>query len=742
MNTLSPWAIAAKSALASTKELPIYAAQLGHLQVDLQIASGSLWARCKNEIGEVAFRIAYSPDHALELKRKLIKDQQVTLTLTSIIGNYRVEVKMSEDVGFPILQYHTTFTPTANLLVPFWPRDIVFPGSTSYHPTGEIHVRQVGTRSGQLHFTLKNPELGSIFYLQNLTALADYNEDTHTSAGNLVGGEWPEIGLALPPTADKPLQKGKKYTLTDAIIVFDKAMAENEAALTTQYLDLLAAAYLKLPRPQTKYYEWQDILQKGLHDLMNSPGCWSQVAGNHYLNAYVCDYETPPEIMVQLAVLLPLVDYVEWSHDTLPVMKTIKNNLPEFWDQKLKTIVRWLPAAADQLKGEEEQKLPMVMDSWYLNHPLLNLSRLALKGDQVAAKLFLDSLPYAIKVAKHFEYNWPVFYKMDTLEVVKLETKEGEGGQHDVAGLYAHVVLQAYELTGESKYLKEAERAAQSLKGKGFKLFYQANNTAFAAGALLRLYKHTKKQDYLDLSYLCLAGVFQNCQLWDCNYGYGKHLPTFFALFPLSDAPYTAVYEEQEVFCALHNYLEHAKGVDILRSVKLLCNEYIRNLINRAPYYYPTMLSDDMLSEDVKMGEVDRNIYIALEDLQDGWEQSGQVGQEVYGAGNAFGILPRHYHKIKDQDFMLYADYPITGLKVGASSATFDLGGIAEISCRLRILPAKAEKLVFQLSSGKTVLTDKKTKEGHLEFVLLGNQKLELSWSDGAVGQKPGNKKK
>jgi len=86
------------------------------------------------------------------------------------------------------------------------------------------------------------------------------------------------------------------------------------------------------------------------------------------------------------------------------------------------------------------------MDSWYLHHPLLNLSRLALKGNKVAEKLFLDSLEFAIKVARHFKYHWPVFYKMDTLEMVKAETKPGEGGEKDVAGLYAHIMLQAWNL--------------------------------------------------------------------------------------------------------------------------------------------------------------------------------------------------------------------------------------------------------------------------------------------------------
>ena len=156
--------------------------------------------------------------------------------------------------------------------------------------------------------------------------------------------------------------------------------------------------------------------------------------------------------MVQLAVLLPLLDYVEWSGDDLAVMKKIKDGLPDFYNEKLGTIMRWHPKAEGQLTGDEEQKQPMVMDSWYLHHPLLNLSRLALKGDEAAEKLFLNSLEFAIKVAHKFNYEWPVFYKMDTLEIVKEETQPGKGGEKDVPGLYAHVMLQAWELTGEEAF--------------------------------------------------------------------------------------------------------------------------------------------------------------------------------------------------------------------------------------------------------------------------------------------------
>jgi hypothetical protein len=39
------------------------------------------------------------------------------------------------------------------------------------------------------------------------------------------------------------------------------------------------------------------------------------------------------------------------------------------------------------------------VDSWYLYHPLMNLARLALNGDERARDLFLRSIDFGIKAA-------------------------------------------------------------------------------------------------------------------------------------------------------------------------------------------------------------------------------------------------------------------------------------------------------------------------------------------------------
>jgi len=734
MNGLTPWAISAGSDLADPIS-SLFEAQSGNFEFKIHNTLDSLWiTTILPEGGRADFRAAFSPGGDIKVENLKESEGTFKIVLSSSIGQLLVTISIDQQTEIPVLRYTTILKPAKDTSIPFWPRDIIFNSHNGSPETtkGKIHAGQAGTRTGFIYMSQTVPKSCTLLYHQNLTALAGYCDQTETSAADTVGGTWPELGFALP-AAKKALAANTEYIINDAYVAFDPELPADEPAVNRQYLDLLGRIYLLLPKPETHYKHWPDILINGLKDLIENPGCTVQVAGHKFFNAYVSDYETPPEIMVQLAVLLPLLDYTEWSGDKIEVMKEIKEGLPLFYDKKLGTIMRWLPAAEDKLKGEEEQKVPKVMDSWYLHHPLLNLSRLALKGDETAKTLFFDSLDYAINVAHHFKYQWPVFYKMDTLEVIKAETAEGKGGEKDVAGLFAHIMLQAYELTGEKRFLNEAEKSAKTLKGYGFEIFYQANNTAFSAGALLRLFKITQNETYLDLSYMCVASIFRNVQIWDCNYGYGKNFPKFFSLFPLNDAPYTAVYEEQEVFCALHDYLEHAEGVAILPSVHLLIAEYIRYLIDRAVYYYPAMLPKEMLAEKPKVGEVDPNLWIALEDLQDGWEQSGTVGQEVYGAGNAFGILPRHYLRVEGEEFMVYVDYPTAGFNMAkGKNIHFTILGNESISCRLMIVKTGNKKLPdFVIKTGKTKekLKGKIVKNGHIEYSLTGNKVVSISWS-------------
>ena len=731
---ISPWAAAIADKF-NDQDLPhIYQKIVGPYTYSVHNIGDSLWLTITwPSGGRIALRMAYSPNSDIRIKRISEKDEQVTISIDAVIGSYTVKLETSREPT-PVLRYTTTLKPSADLFIPFWPRDIIAlnKDGNDKQPGGKVHANQWGTRTGFVYFNIERPKSGSVYYVQNLTALAEYCQETETSGADTVGGQWPELGFALPPAIKKALPAGKEFIISDGFLALSEDVPADELEMSRQFMDLLAAVYLRLPLPETQYHNWPDILHKGLNDLENSHGCWSHAGGHDYLNAYVSDYDTPPEIMVQLAVLLPMHEFSLWNESELPAVKKILEGLSAFYDAELGTINRWLPAVMDQLDESEEQLKPYVMDAWYLHHPMVNLARMALEGDKTCCKLFLDSLDYMIKVAHHFKYKWPVFYDMKTLDIIKGEKQPGKGGEGDVAGLYAFVMLHAWDLTKDDRYLNEAKKAGKSLLGLGFGLFYQANNTALAAKAMMRLWSITKDKVFLDLSLLCITNIFRNMQLWDCNYGYGKHYSTFFAVFPLSDAPYRAAYEEAEVFACVHNYLELDTDGDLPDSVSLLLAEFTRYIVQRAAFYYPPNLPKEMLSEEVKMGQVDPKLWIALEDLHDGWEKSGKVGQEVYGAGVAFGIVPRHYLKVPGEQFLIFCDYPTAKFSKKGKTVSFDVKGDNRLTCRMMIVKMEKHALpkfnVHQKYTNKKQELSGKPVKGNFEYVVNGNSKVSVSW--------------
>ncbi|MGX5820084.1 hypothetical protein ACWKWU_17940 [Chitinophaga lutea] len=731
MSGISPWMAAVRQRLLDP-DLPfVYEQRRGAYRFTVHLLDDACWIVISSKKGRhLGFRAAYAPHDRLLPGVLSAGEKRAELRLQGITGEYSVEIDFP-DPAMPLFRCRTRLIPAMDISITCWPRDLVPLGSGKL-PDGELHVSQMGLRSGLLYFSCYGKECSSLLYFQNLTSLAGYNIDTQTSAGHTVSGTWPEVGFSLPPSGDRVIKRGKEYTLSDAFLLPDTHTPKNPLDKAEQFMTLLAQVYCHVPRPATQYVHWPEVLQAALRDLTTRPGCWQQAGGQAYLNAYVCDYKTPAEAMVQLAVLLPLMDYAEWSGEKLPVIEALRKGLPAFYDEKAKTVGRWLPIQHALLDGSEEHKKAHVIDAWYLHHPLLNLGRMALKGDDEAKRLFLNSMDFVIRVARHFKYQWPVFYDIYTLDVIKPETAPGMGGEQDVAGVYAHVMLKAYALTNDQKYLQEAKKAAGTLEEKGFALFYQANNTAFAAGAMLQLYKLTGQRRYLRLSYLCLANICKNFWLWDCNYGNGEHFSSFFALFPLNDAPYTAVYEEQEGFAAFHDYLSESNGIPLLPAVSVLLPEFIRYMLHRAAYYYPPKVPPDMLSPESKSGELDRGMYIPVEDLQDGWQKSGQIGQEVYGAGLPFTLVPRHYHVLAEAGCAIFIDYPTSGLLFRRTARTVYLQvlGDQRFHCRLIVMPLEDKRLPdFSLKAGTVQIEGKINRQGYPEFIVPAGQKIALSWS-------------
>jgi hypothetical protein len=164
----------------------------------------------------------------------------------------------------------------------------------------------------------------------------------------------------------------------------------------------------------------------------------------------------------------------------------------------------------------------------------------------------------------------------------------------------------------------------------------------------------------------------------------------------------------------------------------LLLSEYVRHLADRAWYSYPRNVPADLLPDRPKTGELAPELWIPLEDMCDGWEKSGAVGQEVYGAGLALGVVVRHYHPVNEGKWILYAESLICGPAMTSKTGlTFTVLGDPHIESRVRALGrGRPRRLVAkaELNGQYEELTATTTTDGYVEYVVRGGQVVAFEW--------------
>jgi hypothetical protein len=584
---------------------------------------------------------------------------------------------------------------------------------------------QRGPNSGLVYMRMDEPAFGRVLYFQNFTALNDYFNATGTEPTETVGGQWPELGYLMPPSDDENarLEAGVELTLSDVILVFRAEAPRDESGAARQFLQMLASAYRMLELPQTEYHDWAGRSERTLSDIANAPEATIRHYGHRYLHPYTASEY--PDSMVQLSVATAIHDWGKWCGEPHPLEAELKAGLAKFYDPKLQVMRRYLPNVGKDKDAD-------AVDSWYLYHPLLNLANLALDGDEEARRLLMGSIDYAIRAAHHFEYRWPIQYKVTDFSVIT-ETAPADGkGQTDVGGVYAWLMLQTHELTGESRFLEEARAAIDATVGLRFSLNYQANLTAWGAAACMRLWRITNDEKYREQSYVFLASFFHNCQIWESRIGLARHCPNFLGVTCLQDAPYMAIYECFESFMAFERYLALVDA-DTDPSVRMLLAEYCRYALYRAWFYYPDALPPEAISDEQREtnGHIDRKLSFPVEDLYPDGQQAGQVGQEIYGAGAAFIFATRAIHRIEDAPFVLYCDHFVrTHERHGEKSLTVHLDGDERCTARLSIVRRKRRKLppAKVLAGGGDLLRPHASTKDRMDFHVPARGSVIISW--------------
>lgn len=643
------------------------------------------------------------------------------------IGPVRVKVSFH---GTSTMRCVTSILPAEDVRLTEWPRDVFVAESGNVR----VHTAQRGLRSGIVFASTSDPTPFSVFYFQNFSALSAFYSATHRTPADSVAGVGPELGYRPPVGDDCVLPKAREIVVSDALIAFVPEAPQDEGRIAALYLDSLADMIALIEKPAVRYHDWPERAQRTMRGLALSPLCSYVRNGRRYLMPYVADETKPPESMVQFTVAVNASEYDRWRNRKSVLASTLTESVPSFFDEGIGSIVRWLPGVPFDETQADDNMNSEAMDSWYLHHSLFNVFRIAADGDDSAKEYFRRSLPYVMRVAHRFEYRWPIFFNLRTLDVIRAEAKPGEGGETDVAGLYALVMIHAHEMFGDAVYLREARIALASLRGLGFDLAYQLNTTGFAAEAALRLWKMTREREYLELSDVCLANLFDNMWMWQCEYENAAHYRTFFGLFPLRDAPYLAPYEELEAHAKFHEYL--ALGGDDLRpSVRFLLAEYQKYALDRCWSYYPDTMPADALAQKVRNGRVVRELSLPIEDLQDGRERSGQVGQEIYGSGLAFVMTSRHYMSLGESGLVAYCDYPMYGFESGDGRAAWLIGGDPRGECTLRIMPGHAEtaphtiRVTVTENGTSHAIAGSISPEGHALFSVRGAQTLEIAFA-------------
>lgn len=724
---VSPHLLALRQACREGAGSTIARFDLRELDVEIRTIGDSVWAFVRREgQGGLALRAAYLTGPFECTREKPRAGEAARVTVSSVLGEHRIVFDTGGE-ALDHLRMTVRFTPAAAMLFPFAPRDL-YPLDATDDPLGArgiIEASQRGLNSGLVYFRIDEPDFGNVLYFQNLTALNDFYRATATKPESVVGGVWPELGY-LPPTTpspDHPLEAGVEITLSDVILVFRHEAPPHERESARQFLQMLGVAYKMLELPGTDYRDWVARAERTLRDLDEAPEATIEHYGHRYVHPYTAaEY---PDIMVQMSVVQAIHDWGKWSGAPHPLEAEFKAGLGKFYDTRLNSLRRYLPNVGDDKDAD-------AVDSWYLYHPMLNLGKLALDGDADARALLMRSIEFGIEAAHHFDYKWPVQYKITDFSVITDVAEVDGRGQTDVGGVYAWVMLQAFELTDDKRFLDEARAAIDAAMGLRFNINYQANLTAWGAAACMRLWRITNDVVYLEQSYVYLGSFFHNCEIWESRLGLAVHYKNFLGATCLQDAPYMAIYECFDSFAAFERYLNDS-GPDLEPAARMLIAEYCKYALDRAWYYYPDALPPEALSPKQREanGHIDRTLSFPLEDLYADGQPAGQVGQEVYGAGAAFIFATRAFHPVEGAPFRLYCDHFVRAMeRTGDRALAVTLDGGETCVAGLSLVRLKRRKLgkTRVVTIGGDVLRPHQSSDDRVDYHVPANGRFILTW--------------
>jgi hypothetical protein len=492
-------------------------------------------------------------------------------------------------------------------------------------------------------------------YAPDFSALGEYFAATDTSMHDTVAAPPGEFGFAAPEgelSGDAPVAAG--------VLAFEEGvpgMAES-VAYCRRFVDTLPAVVDCLDTPDPERVDWPAVAERTATDLAHP-------ANRHeYRDVW---HPGGVEAVSMLSVVNPFRRYTEqFDADpaAMPLPESPEAAIDAYHDPTFETasgsrgVVANTPAPADL----------SLVDAWYFLWPVVQTAEYAREtGSEAATEAALDAADAAIDIARAVDYVFPMWLDVAHLEPAALDETEWSGYQYDCTGAYVYLLCQFHDLTGEQRYLAEAERAADRLLEMGFEYAYEFTTTALGPVALAWLADLTGERRYREGVAVPLANVLRYAYYFEPDAGEfaGRRVYGLHAAMPADD--YTGNYYA--------NALEEDAVVEYLG--RLLDRSYddldsgVRGLVADLLAAKGTSLADSLPDRhDPEMVEtgvapqsgrrVNPEWALPLEPfgaLGPDYDRLGATGQTLYGAGAYPTMATVQYHPLWG-DLTLYTPTP------------------------------------------------------------------------------------
>ena len=495
----------------------------------------------------------------------------------------------------------------------------------------------------------------TLLHWVDVTRLNPFIEATHFSPGGLPGRQGRQFGHNFGRSDLRRIPLNTGLPLYDGYLYLAAGAPADEESMFLRYLQQVADIYDLVAHPNDGLPDWQDLARRSLADLQD-PDTWVELDNQRYWRAYVSDTRQSAEAITQFDVGLGAARYTDrYGEDALTtsVLEDVLAGLPNFYNPDFGLIQNSGPLAISGNQGRG--------DTWYELEHALKAAELGLLGYETGTTLARNSQAAWTEFAQTVGYHFPRFYTFNTWK--------GTEREPDAAGGYALYMFRLADLGCGDPCLAEAQAAVRALPGHGFSFAYETHMTAMSALAAAELADRTGDDTWLAYAYGPIANLLRLSWIYEVDYGQAASAHTFFGLAPTQRSAVITPKEQYEAWIYLSEFLRRAHG-RIDPSVEKLVAEFCyRSLVTMADSLPPRLPPGVATAHPAAYSTVQANrldLYIPLEDMRDGQNEWGAIGQEVYGAGMAPTFAALAYVEI-EPGVTVYSGYPLAefdGLRV------------------------------------------------------------------------------